>query len=339
MKKTFFKLAGRVATYLPVKFWPKLTNQLLICPFYHTIEPYEPSMIHHLYQPLSLIRFTSDLEFLLKHFNAISAKDLYWSIIQDKPIAKPSFFLSFDDGLREIYDIAFPLLKKKGITAAVFVNTDFIDNQNLFYRYKVSLIIEAMQQQPQLEILVQSVLNDFVQYETTSVRARLLALTSAHIPVIDRLLAVCGIDLTLFLKKKQPYLTWQQLQELHEAGWHIGSHGTNHTAFQDLTDDERLEQLSKSFYVISQYVKQDFRMFAFPFTDTGIGPDFIQTVFNLHLADIIMGGAGLYPEKNKNHIQRIPMETDYASNARHIITSEYFYYFAKKMIGKKIVQR
>lgn len=339
MKKTFFNTAGLLALLLPVRLWSSLTRQALICPFYHTIEPNEPSMIRHLYQPLSLDRFTNDLKFLLKYFNPISAKDLYLSVTQDKPIRKPSFFLTFDDGLREIYDIVFPLLQKKGITAAVFVNTDFIDNKDLFYRYKISLIIEAIHRQPQLEILVQSILNDFVRYETTSVQTRLLALTSTHVPVIDRLLAICNIDLPLFLKKKQPYMTWHQLQELSEAGWHIGSHGTNHFALQELTPDERLKQLIQSFHVISQYVKQDFRMFAFPFTDAGISCEFIQTIFNQHLADIIMGGAGLYLEKIKNHIQRIPMETDYAFSARHIITSEYFYYFAKKMIGKKNLQR
>lgn len=339
MKKTFFKTAGLLASLFPVRLWSGLTRHSIICPFYHTIEPNEPSMIRHLYEPLLLTRFNQDIDFFLKNFCPISAKDLYLSVLDENPIRKPSFFLSFDDGLREIYDIVFPVLQKKGITATVFVNTDFIDNKDLFYRYKVSLIIEAIQQQPQLEILVQIILNDFVQYETKNVRQRLLALTPVHIPVIDRLLAVCGIDLASFMQEKQPYLTWQQIQELSEAGWHIGSHGTNHTAFQELTTDDRINQLKQSFRVISQYVKQDFRMFAFPFTDAGINSEFIHIVFDQHLADIIMGGAGLYPEKLKNHIQRIPLEKEYASTARRIITSEYFYYFAKKMIGKKFVQR
>ena len=50
--------------------------------------------------------------------------------------------LTFDDGLVECYDVILPILEKHSIPAVFFVNTAFIDNKDLFYRYKASLLVE-----------------------------------------------------------------------------------------------------------------------------------------------------------------------------------------------------
>ncbi|MCX7863294.1 MAG: polysaccharide deacetylase family protein [Bacteroidales bacterium] len=339
MKHLFFQTIGKLSPIIPVPLWMKCTSKNLICPFYHTIAPHSPSMIQHLYTPLSFQRFQNDINFLLKYFTPINAETLWFHISNNKPFDKPSFFLSFDDGLSEVYQLVFPFLKQKGITAAVFVNTDFIDNKDLFYRYKVSLIIEALQQQPQLEKPLTSLLNDFVAYENIILKKRLLSLTSNHVHIINRLLSICDIDIQLFLSNQKPYLTWNEIKELHAEGWYIGSHGTNHTPFQLLSHEQRIMQLKQSFEIIEKHLSQPFRMFAFPFTDVHIEKNFIDSIIHQKLTDIIFGGAGLNNEKKYQHIQRIPMEKYSHLTARQIISSEYFYYLLKSFTGKKYIKR
>jgi hypothetical protein len=54
--------------------------------------------------------------------------------------------LTFDDGLVECHRFVAPLLKRKGIPAVFFLNNRFIDNLDLFYRYKVSLLIHRIRE-------------------------------------------------------------------------------------------------------------------------------------------------------------------------------------------------
>ena len=58
------------------------------------------------------------------------------------------FLLSFDDGLSSFYQTIAPILEEESIKAINFVNTDFLDNRELFFRYKVNLIIDKLKHGP-----------------------------------------------------------------------------------------------------------------------------------------------------------------------------------------------
>ncbi|RYD69268.1 MAG: hypothetical protein EOP53_27470, partial [Sphingobacteriales bacterium] len=80
---------------------------------------------------------------MLKHFKPLRFAEVQ-EIAKGSTVKYPSFFLSFDDGLRSFYEVAAPVLQRKGIEAACFVNSSCIDNKALFFRYKASLLIEEL---------------------------------------------------------------------------------------------------------------------------------------------------------------------------------------------------
>jgi peptidoglycan/xylan/chitin deacetylase (PgdA/CDA1 family) len=107
--------------------------------FYHTVSDDYLPHIHPLYQPKNISAFTQDIDFMLRHFQAVSIHDVRRHALKEKIITQPSFHLSFDDGLREVYDVVLPVLSQKGVPATVFVNSAFVDNKTLFYRHKEAL--------------------------------------------------------------------------------------------------------------------------------------------------------------------------------------------------------
>jgi len=70
------------------------------------------------------------LDWLGRHFRIVSLDDLGARL--DEPAgSKPLAVVTFDDGYSDIFHYAFPLLKRKGIPAGVFVVTDLVGTAEL----------------------------------------------------------------------------------------------------------------------------------------------------------------------------------------------------------------
>ena len=112
------------------------TGENLITIFYHTVSDAYLPHIHPLYTPKKVAEFEQDLDFLLQYFQAVDMETVKDVTLNGKILEKPSFHITFDDGLREVYHIILPILEQKNIPATAFVNTAFMDNRELFYRHK-----------------------------------------------------------------------------------------------------------------------------------------------------------------------------------------------------------
>jgi peptidoglycan/xylan/chitin deacetylase (PgdA/CDA1 family) len=66
-------------------------------------------------------------------FTAISLADLFAHLSKGAPLPKKPVVLTFDDGHRDAYTNAFPLLKKYDMTGTFFVVTDFINYKDPEY--------------------------------------------------------------------------------------------------------------------------------------------------------------------------------------------------------------
>ena len=61
----------------------------------------------------------------------------------ERPAGRPVAVITFDDGYRDVYEQAFPLLKRKGIPAVVFVVTDLVGTQGMQIHDELYLLLAA----------------------------------------------------------------------------------------------------------------------------------------------------------------------------------------------------
>jgi len=141
---------GKSVSIIPTKLLTKLSNQRLILPFYHSVSDKELPHLKHLYPIKGVKEFITDLDFLLSHFVPVDYHEFLKLARNKDQKGKCAFLLSFDDGLKEFHDIIAPILLKKGIPAICFVNSGFIDNKDLFFRFKASLLVEEFTRNPKL---------------------------------------------------------------------------------------------------------------------------------------------------------------------------------------------
>ena len=144
MKTAIKKLVSTTQKSFDLDFLIRLSGQHLILPFYHAVSDEDLIHLKHLYPVISTSRFGKDLDFLQQNYNAVSHNYLIDNKFSTTLRSKRAFFLSFDDGLRQFYDVVAPILLRKGIPATFFVNTGFIDNKDMFYRLKISILIEKV---------------------------------------------------------------------------------------------------------------------------------------------------------------------------------------------------
>ena len=294
----------------------------LFLPFYHTVsnEPL-PHIIN--YPVIDEKRFKQELDFYLKYFNPVSLEEL------TKPPQPNSFHLSFDDGLKECTEIIAPILLQKGIPATFFVNSGFVDNKELFHRYKASLIANEMRTQPDAEV------ENYLYENGISLNA-LLQTPFSKREILDHAAELLEIDFQSFLETQKPYMTTSQIKELYNKGFSIGGHSHKHPEFWKISQKKQLKQVKKSMKWVEENINPKVKAFAFPYTDDGVSGKLIKKIHDKGFCDISFGTAGVKYDKISNHFQRYPAEQkgDFEWNVK----AEFLYFKLRKTVGKATVK-
>lgn len=77
--------------------------------------------------PITPLLFEKHLAFLKEHYNVISLRAFVKALLRGQSAPRKSVVITFDDGYRDNFEVAFPLLVKYGLHATMFVPTGFID--------------------------------------------------------------------------------------------------------------------------------------------------------------------------------------------------------------------
>jgi peptidoglycan/xylan/chitin deacetylase (PgdA/CDA1 family) len=342
MRRGIRVLLSIAGGWIPQSILTNVTGQHFLLPFYHTVSNTPLPHVDQVYPVRSLARFTRDLDFLTRHFQPVGLDELRAFRNGERKPSKRWMFLTFDDGLSGIYDIVAPELLKRGIPAAFFINTDFIDNRDLFFRYKASLILdrlehinyppavlELFQRRYHLARAGRKNIFDLVHGVTYRRRAEL-----------DEMAKLVDLDFTAFLKVKKPYLTSTQISELARTGFYIGAHSKNHPLFTELAQDEQISQYRESLSLVQQEFGVQYGLFSFPFTDDGVSASFFAALSKkgMPALDATFGTAGLKADPVDFHFQRVPMEMN-RFPASLMVKGEYTYYLLKGLLGRNEITR
>ena len=294
----------------------------LFLPFYHVVS--DQALPHILnYPTISEKQFKQELDFYLNYFMPVSLEEL---LTTPKP---NSFHLSFDDGLKECAEIVAPILLQKGIPATFFVNSGFVDNKELFHRYKASLILNEMKAHPDAE--VERYLN-----ENGLPPKKILQAPFSKRTILDHAAELLEIDFQSYLETQQPYMTTAQIKELQNKGFSIGGHSHKHPEFWKLSEKRQLKHIKKSMKWVTENVNPKVKAFAFPYTDDAVSTKLIKKIHDKEWCNISFGTAGVKHDIIPYHYQRYPAEQK--GNFEVNVKAEFLYFKLRKAIGKATVK-
>lgn len=337
LRSTIKNVLSVSAHLFGLRFLTRITGQRLILPFYHTVSDDDLPHIKHLYPIVPTTLFRQSLDFYQKYYTPISSKTLLDNINQNCPIKENNFHLSFDDGFRECHDVIAPILLEKGIPATFFINSAFVDNKDLFFRLKASILIEQITKKglsPGQEKQIAAIF--FTHNIHFLSPADFLHITEENKEMLNLIAPVVDIDFNAYLSEHQPYLTSQQIERLIQKGFTIGSHSVSHPRYDKLPEEAQIAQTIDCLHFLSENFNVIQRLFSFPYTDHGIRNSFFEKI--KQEVQLSFGTAGLKPDPIPTHFQRIPMEAG-DCNPINIIKTEYIYFILKKLVGKHVIRR
>ncbi len=299
-------------------------NTPCFLPFYHVVSDEKlPHILNYPYR--NVAQFKKELDFILKYFTPVSLNDLK----NGKCSERKAFHLSFDDGLRECSEIVAPILLQRGIPATFFVNTAFVDNRELFHKYKASLILSRLMKKPD-----EKAETFLARYGLTT--ENVLKAEISQVEILNEVAALLGIDFTEFLSRQNPYLTSEQIKSLAENGFSIGAHSHNHPEFWQISEAAQIEEVKISMAHLEKLVKPAVKAFSFPFTDDGVPASVLETIKNEQICDITFGTAGVKKDTFDFHFQRYPVEQP--GNFIQNLKGEFIYFELRKWMGKATVK-
>lgn len=184
---------------------------------------------------------------------------------------EPVAAVTFDDGYRDVYEHAFPLLTRKGIPAAVFVVTDLVGTVRLQRCDQLYLLLmRAFTRWSDAPAMLGRLLHALdIRVEplpATALIATVQLLRSLPRSVVDRVIEVLDADVELRGVSTDSLLpmTWDMLADMKRAGMTVGSHTRSHPLLPLEKPDIVAAELWGARAEIEQRLGGPVRHFAYP---------------------------------------------------------------------------
>lgn len=220
-------------------------------------------------------QFRKQLEELAKYGSFISGEELIG--LRKKQLDRNYFLITFDDGLREQYELAKPILDEMGIPFLFFINTSNFQEKEVSLVHKIHLLRSRISSEDILEML----------RKTDSVRLspeeKSLAILHYNYDPESTAILKYLLNFKMSLKKQQEfvgplfrqlfeekkiaadlYFTEGMLHTLYKQD-SLGSHSHHHVPLGQITAEEVKEELEQSQEFFRRKFGQISKVISYPF--------------------------------------------------------------------------
>lgn len=181
------------------------------------------------YPHVEVETFRAQMRWLRRHCTILDAQGLR-PAVERSALDRPSVLITFDDGYRDYYEEAYPILKEFGIPAVNFLPTHFIDNGGIFWWDAINLAVRRTRL-PRVTLPWRT---EPIELDERGRRIlgrqckdRLKSVPHDDLPAeLDAILAQLEIDVR-DLDSERHVMTWDQVREtmdLTTYGGHLHTH-------------------------------------------------------------------------------------------------------------------
>lgn len=228
------------------------------------------------------------IDWMAQRFSLVSLDEIGLHLESERSFRRPAAAITFDDGYSDVFHHGFPLLKRKGVPAAVFVVTDLMGTgrPQLFDRlYGLLRLIESegcslaqtvhsAVRAAGFDVEVRSAVPDADE----PFRIMTLLLNRMPRESVERIIVELqgNTHLTPEVFDELAPLTWDMIAKMHDGGITIGSHTSSHALLTSESLESAKQQLVNSRLALEAKLRTNVRHFAYP--DGRFNPGVVRAV-------------------------------------------------------------
>jgi peptidoglycan/xylan/chitin deacetylase (PgdA/CDA1 family) len=231
---------------------------------YHRVGPNNNTW---LLPPTSTADFENQMRYITKTHKIMPLYKLAKALQEGKSLEGKIAVVTFDDGYKDSYLHAFPILKKYNIPATIFLITGHIDKGNLFWFDKIRYILYNTK-------IKKIELEDFGEFLVDSIDNKLRSMfiiveKLKKIPnekkddILIKLTDICNINIPSDLGR-EIILSWDEVKEMNEYDIIFGAHTVTHPILTKVSLDQARFEISQSKKDIEKRINQNIDTFCYP---------------------------------------------------------------------------
>lgn len=232
--------------------------------------------------------------------------------------------LTFDDGYRDNFDLAYPLLRRYGMSATFFLTTGFLDRPVVPWWDEIAWMVrhasvERMEADGWLDGLRDLDLArcDAAIAELVAACKRLPSERTAAF--LDHIAQACGSG-RCTTGAQELWMTWDMAREMRKGGMSIGGHTVTHPVLSSISLDSQQEEIDACGERLEEELGEAMRWFAYP---VGSAETFTQDTKRVlrergvRLAFSFYGGHGRFSRWDPLDIPRVHVGQSHGAEMLH----------------------
>ncbi len=248
-----------------------LRNRCVVLAYHRVCDAGEAGVPIEEGMSVSTKTFEDHLKYLRKKYRLLSLDSFLSSLWSGVPFRR-ACLITFDDGWADTYRNAFPLLRKYGIPAVVFLTTDYMGTDDWFWPEKVSYLFSSFEARTwdscrteearQAVRIYRSRGTDPAQGIHEAIQYLKQFDTLAIQDILTDLMRASGTER---FPPVRAILTWSEANEMAQWGISFGSHTRRHVILTRVQDPEVIQnELCQSRQTISERTGREAVAFCFP---------------------------------------------------------------------------
>jgi peptidoglycan/xylan/chitin deacetylase (PgdA/CDA1 family) len=225
--------------------------------------------------------FRNQIEWLHNRFRVLTLEELDASLQNAGRWTEPAAFVTFDDGYRDNFDSAVPILREFDVPATFFIPTEFPESSGIPWWDHVAYVIK---QTPIKQLTLKRSPHDgdpplVIDLERVSRHAAIMAVIDAFLGdtiaderwFLEQLAAQAEVAVSEETLSRQLFMTWDQVRQLADAGprFSIGSHAQSHRKLAKLDNETQRRELADSKAILESRLGRRVDALAYPFGWSG----------------------------------------------------------------------
>ncbi|MCH8505576.1 MAG: polysaccharide deacetylase family protein [Ectothiorhodospiraceae bacterium] len=177
---------------------------------------------------VSAARFEEQVRYIARHHHPMALGELITHLREVRPVPAHTLVITVDDGYADFHDVAWPILKKHGVPATLFVTTGFVDRELWLWPDQVAWLLEQAPEIPeQLQLRDASIPTAGNAWQSLINHLLTLPDQAKH-EMIQRLAEQLQTTLPSEAPAAYASCTWDQLRRMQDEGLEVGGHTHTH---------------------------------------------------------------------------------------------------------------